>query len=93
MDIEEADERLASGWHVDPSELNPQDSPQRRRYLKTVDGYGRPKDQDGQRQSTLREGSRSSNSLFVIHRTDGLRKVVASRGLITQKRHHQAPRD
>ena len=52
MDIEEADERLASGWHVDPSGLNPQDSPQRRRYLKTVDGYGRQKDQDGQRQST-----------------------------------------
>ena len=52
MDFEEADERLASGWHVDPSELNPQDSPQRRRYLKTVDGYGRPKDQDGQHQST-----------------------------------------
>ena len=52
MDIEEADERLASGWHVDPSGLNPQDSPQRRRYLKTVDGYRRPKDQDVQRQST-----------------------------------------
>ena len=51
-ELEEADERLASGWHVDPSGLNPQDSPQRRRYLKTVDGYGRPKDQDVQRQST-----------------------------------------
>ncbi len=52
MDIEEADERLASGWHVDPSELNPQDSPQRRRYLKTVDGFRSPKDLDSQRQSS-----------------------------------------
>ncbi len=38
MDIEEADERLAAGWHVAPSELNPQDSAQRRRYLKAVEG-------------------------------------------------------
>jgi len=52
MDIEEVDERLASGWHVDPSELNPQDSPQRRRYLKTVDSIRHPMEQDSQHQST-----------------------------------------
>jgi len=52
MDIEEVDERLASGWHVDPSELNPQDSPQRRRYLKTVDSFRHPMEQDSQHQST-----------------------------------------
>ena len=36
MNFDEADERLAAGWHVDLAESNPQDSAQRMRFLKQV---------------------------------------------------------
>ena len=38
MDIEEVDERLVAGWHVDRDELepSPQDSGQRKRFLRLV---------------------------------------------------------
>ena len=51
VEFEEADERLAAGWHVDPCDLNPQDSAQRKRYLRAVKDYS-----DAQNHRCHREG-------------------------------------
>ena len=39
VEFDKADERLAAGWHVALSELNPQDSPQRRRHTRDIKAY------------------------------------------------------